>query len=1085
MEEASACFSSPQAMLWASASLRCILLLLAAAIGPPGVLSEGYVGCLFSDRLCLDEVEWCYDDYVFGRCLPGTGDVDEDDVYRYTLTKETVHQLSQELKRLFALGYRWSHAYTQCRLQAMLYATRNDLPFDVNACYHLVDQDLEGALKALEGEEQIDPKEVAIVKFTPSAENPNAQYADEVYYPPNTDEKAAIRDIILPQDAVDIYDMEDPYADIALQKRTWIPQIRRRSIPLPPPINIPNRFEMAKRDKLEFLHAIRPPNRLPFDDNRLSSQREPSTPEVTPDDLEEFYPMMNFIYNLKTTTEDFRNLPVKDRYRKLMSLLDEFGTIERPEDIGVDSLLNRQVGSEEDEEENREEGASLPERFAMAYNTPDNFKAAWETRDMLDEDIPESRVYIDEADEDYPEEYGSGAHTEPDEIFRELKQLHKHEREEEEERQRSGYSNDEEIFRELKQMRKNDDDTSFTGIPNKFDKSGNLLDASGLYTEGGVLHAPKSKVSNDLNTEDSLKENLDELLNEYRLGFQRPERLDVKKPGPMFDTQRTTSSPTSETKDVILPSMIKKEPRGAHPNPSHEVYDVDTDYVFVGFRNSVQMWRQGDEIIQNISKLLNLDPGTLDSGRVDRNEVTFKVHPNKHNLNASEVARRIVMIRDDLKKSTGVEITAVGVGDKVKTILVNHFDSKNEFYIILFTICGILGALIIASLLLIIIRRHVVSKEKLHNLTKPDTEASKDYQDLCRARMAVKGQTPGETIHGRVTSLSKESEQSPSSRSSTSSWSEEPALHNMDISTGHMVLSYMEDHLKNKDRLDQEWVALCAYIAEPCETSIALKKENVNKNRCKTVLPYDHSRVVLNELSNATGSDYINASSITDHDPRNPAYIATQGPLPHTAPDFWQLIWEQGAVVIVMLSRLTEGDIAMCHRYWPEEGSEVYHIYEVHLVSEHIWCDDYLVRSFYLKNIRTGETRTVTQFHFLSWPEANVPSSTKALLEFRRKVNKSYRGRSCPIVVHCSDGAGRTGTYCLIDMVLSRMAKGAKEIDIAATLEHLRDQRPRMVATKQQFEFVLTAVAEEVHAILKALPPQPAPIPQEKEKETK
>lgn len=54
------------------------------------------------------------------------------------------------------------------------------------------------------------------------------------------------------------------------------------------------------------------------------------------------------------------------------------------------------------------------------------------------------------------------------------------------------------------------------------------------------------------------------------------------------------------------------------------------------------------------------------------------------------------------------------------------------------------------------------------------------------------------------------------------------------------------------------------------------------------------------------------------------------------------------------------------------------------------------------------------------------------------------------------------------------MAKGAKEIDIAATLEHLRDQRPRMVATKQQFEFVLTAVAEEVHAILKTLPPQPA-----------
>ncbi|CAG0898059.1 unnamed protein product [Darwinula stevensoni] len=397
--------------------------------------------------------------------------------------------------------------------------------------------------------------------------------------------------------------------------------------------------------------------------------------------------------------------------------------------------------------------------------------------------------------------------------------------------------------------------------------------------------------------------------------------------------------------------------------------------------------------------------------------------------------------------------------------------------------------------------------------------------------------------------------QSPhSSRSSTSSWSEEPVSSNLDISTGHMVLAYMEDHLKNKDRLEQEWLALCAYEAEPSTTNIAHLPENEKKNRRAEAVPYDHSRVVLNDLTNISGSDYINASSITDHDPRNPAYIATQGPLPVTAADFWQMVWEQGSVVIVMLTRLTENALPLCHRYWPEEGSEVYHIYEVilgswrvsplfvlsdrptpfpafdgtpatprdcsdiyrktealpfdelvepienhedrvevHLVSEHIWCEDYLVRSFYLKNLKTGETRTVTQFHFLSWPQDGVPSSARALLEFRRKVNKSYRGRSCPIVIHCrgkkltnqlpgvsgrltrnyfapSDGAGRTGTYCLIDMVLNRMGKGAKEIDIAATLEHIRDQRPGMVATRAQFEFVLVAVAEEVHAILKALP---------------
>ena len=67
----------------------------------------------------------------------------------------------------------------------------------------------------------------------------------------------------------------------------------------------------------------------------------------------------------------------------------------------------------------------------------------------------------------------------------------------------------------------------------------------------------------------------------------------------------------------------------------------------------------------------------------------------------------------------------------------------------------------------------------------------------------------------------------------------------------------------------------------------------------------------------------------TDHDPRNPAYIAAAGPLAQTAPDFWQMVWEQGSVVMVMLTRLTENGQQLCHRYWPEEGSELYHIYEV------------------------------------------------------------------------------------------------------------------------------------------------------------
>ncbi|XP_053071800.1 receptor-type tyrosine-protein phosphatase-like N isoform X5 [Acinonyx jubatus] len=493
----------------------------------------------------------------------------------------------------------------------------------------------------------------------------------------------------------------------------------------------------------------------------------------------------------------------------------------------------------------------------------------------------------------------------------------------------------------------------------------------------------------------------------------------------------------------------------------------------------------GVKLLEILAEHVHVSSGSFINISVVGPALTFRIRHNEQNLSLADVTQQAGLVKSELEAQTGLQILQTGVGqrEEAAAVLPRPAHGTSPMRSVLLTLVALAGVagLLVALAVALCVRQHARQrdKERLAALGPEGAhgDTTFEYQDLCRQHMATKSlfnRAEGPPEPSRVSSVSSQfsdaAQASPSSHSSTPSWCEEPAQANMDISTGHMILAYMEDHLRNRDRLAKEWQALCAYQAEPNTCATAQGEGNIKKNRHPDFLPYDHARIKLKVESNPSRSDYINASPIIEHDPRMPAYIATQGPLSHTIADFWQMVWESGCTVIVMLTPLVEDGVKQCDRYWPDEGSSLYHVYEVNLVSEHIWCEDFLVRSFYLKNVQTQETRTLTQFHFLSWPAEGTPASTRPLLDFRRKVNKCYRGRSCPIIVHCSDGAGRTGTYILVDMVLNRMAKGVKEIDIAATLEHVRDQRPGLVRSKDQFEFALTAVAEEVNAILKALP---------------
>uniref|UniRef100_A0A3Q1JK78 Uncharacterized protein n=1 Tax=Anabas testudineus TaxID=64144 RepID=A0A3Q1JK78_ANATE len=558
-------------------------------------------------------------------------------------------------------------------------------------------------------------------------------------------------------------------------------------------------------------------------------------------------------------------------------------------------------------------------------------------------------------------------------------------------------------------------------------------------------------------------------------------------PGPPDAPPASSSvSTTAPAGSASLPPSVSQPPQASPVEAGHGLKEqqpplvegtgAKEEYGYIVTNQSHLSLYDGVKLLQILAEKIHLTTSSFINISVVGPALTFRIRQNEHNMTAADVAAK----RNFLESQTSLKIVQTGVGERTGARglpQVTRVSQGSSGTVITLVSMAVVGGVLVLAMAIACLRHYAqqVANGKLGLGPEGGAETHFDYQELCRQHMASKSSLCRQDYTSRVSSVSSQFSDGPqhspsSTHSSTPSWSEEPAQSNMDISTGHMILAYMEDHLRNKDRLQKEWEALCSYQAEPSSVAVAQVSSNMDKNRHAGALPYDHSRVKLKTEGNPNKQDYINASFIFDHDPRQPAYIATQGPLPHTVADFWQMVWENGCTVIVMMTALLEDGEKQCERYWPDEGSSLYHIYEVNLVSEHIWCKDFLVRSFYLKNVQTQETRTLTQFHLLSWPADGIPTSTRPLLDFRRKVNKCYRGRSCPIIVHCSDGTGRTGTYILIDMVLNRMAKGVKEIDIAATLEHIRDQRPGLVHTKDQFEFALTAVAEEVNAILKALP---------------
>ncbi|XP_047492144.1 tyrosine-protein phosphatase 10D-like isoform X1 [Penaeus chinensis] len=244
----------------------------------------------------------------------------------------------------------------------------------------------------------------------------------------------------------------------------------------------------------------------------------------------------------------------------------------------------------------------------------------------------------------------------------------------------------------------------------------------------------------------------------------------------------------------------------------------------------------------------------------------------------------------------------------------------------------------------------------------------------------------------------------------------------------------------------EEYEAL-SHVGCDLQRNAAYMSVNRPKNRFTNILPYDHSRFKLQPTDDEEGSDYVNANYVPGYNsPRE--FIVSQGPLLSTRDDFWRMCWESNSRAIVMLTRCIEKGREKCDHYWPYNTQPVrYGDIQVTILNESRF-PDWTISEF---RVCKGDVcRVVRHFHFTTWPDFGVPDPPQTLVRFVRAFRERVGPDQKPIVVHCSAGVGRSGTFIALDRILFSL-RTSDYVDIFGIVYEMRRERVSMVQTEQQY----------------------------------